>query len=445
MKITYIYPAIGKKAGKPYIATWKKMEPLAVALLKALTPADVETEFFDDRLELIDYERATDLVAITVEMYTARRVYDIAARYRERGIPVVMGGYHATLCPEEVLEHADAVVVGNAEGVWAQVMADFAAGTPQRRYDGKPGFTSVIPDKSIFRGKGYAPISLVETGRGCSFSCEFCAITACYGGRYHRRPVADVVEEIRQDKRTFFFFVDDNIVANPAYAIELFQAITPLKIRWTAQATLTIGNNKELQYWMKKSGCDVILIGYESLDASNLKQMNKDWSLSLGERDRLTEQIHQAGISIYATFVFGFDHESPETFAAALAFAQRHRFFFAAFNHLLPFPGTPLHHRLLSEGRLLGEQWWLERGYSYGDIPYQPKTMTPEELSRRCVEARRAFFRLPTIARRGWGLLSRSRNPMLHAIFWSQNLNLRLEVEGKYGLPLGGGLDEWPK
>ena len=137
MKLTFILPAIGKKTGKKYIGTWK-MEPLTIAQLQALTPPEIETELYDDRVELIDYETRTDLVCITVETYTAKRSYRIAARFRERGIPVVMGGYHATLCPEEAEQYCDSVIVGNAETVWAQMLSDVRQGTLKRRYSGEP-------------------------------------------------------------------------------------------------------------------------------------------------------------------------------------------------------------------------------------------------------------------------------------------------------------------
>mgnify|MGYP001210699836 CR=1 FL=1 len=445
MKITFVLPAIGKKTGESYITTWKKMEPLTIAVLKALTPPDIETEFFDDRMEFIDYTTETDLVAIPAEMYTAKRAYEIAARFRKRGIPVIMGGYHATLCPEEVLEHADAVVIGNADDIWVNVIADAYAKKLQKKYLGRPIFGYNLPDRSIYKDKKYSPIALVETGRGCNHACEFCAITASYQASYYPRPISEIIDDIRRANKEYVFFVDDNIVANPQYAIDLFKAIVPLKIKWTAQATLTIAQNPEMLFWMKKSGCEVILIGYESLDMQNLNQMKKDWSVSLGERDLLTKAIHDAGINIYATFVFGFDFDTSQTFERASSFARRHKFFFTAFNHLLPFPGTKLHKRLLQQDVCYQDRWWLKDGYCYGDIPFIPKHFSAEELSEQCAKIRREFFTLLSIFWRGMALLRRNWNPLLFAIFWVQNLNLRKEVDGKLGMPIGRGLDEKPK
>jgi len=443
MKITLIYPAVGKKPGQKYIHTWK-MEPLPMATLKALTPADIEVEFFDDRLELIDYDISTDAVAITVETYTARRAYTIAARFRARGIPVILGGYHPTLLPDEAARFADAVLVGNAEEVWLQMLRDLQRRQLQPRYHGQSTY-AVLPDRTIYAGKRYLPLGLVETGRGCPFRCEFCAVSAYYQARYAPRPISDVVVDIRRSGKRLFFLVDDNIAADPAYTMQLCQALTPLNIVWASQASLTVAQNQELLTWLARSGCRVLLIGFESLEPENLKQMRKGWSLKLGDRDELVRRIHAAGISIYATFVFGFDHDTPAAFEHALEFSIRQGFFFAAFNHLLPFPGTSLYARLQQEHRLLTDAWWLDPTYHYGKIVFTPKNMTPTELSERCVETRRAFFRPASILKRGVRLLQRHPPLKLFAAYWLQNLNLKDEVDGKLGLPVGECLDELPK
>lgn len=443
MKITYIYPAVGKKPDKPYIRTWT-MEPLAFATLKALTPDDVEVELFDDRLELIDYETATDLVALNIEAYTARRAYDIARRFRARGIPVAVGGAHPTLMPDEAAQHADIVMVGNAEEAWPRIIRDVQAGAFQSVYEGRPLYT-VLPDRSIFHGKRYVPLSLVETGRGCPFRCEFCATSAFYQARYHPRPIADVVQDIQAAGRRYVFLIDDNIAADPAYTLQVCQKLEPLNIVWASQASLTVARQPELLRALRRSGCRVLLIGFESLEHENLAQMGKDWLERLGSQDALVERIHAAGINIYATFVFGFDHDTPASFDKALAFSRRHAFFFAAFNHLLPFPGTRLYRRLKREGRFLSDQWWLEPGYTYGQVVFQPTHMPPEELAHRCADARRQFFSLPSIMARGRRLVRRRPPWQLFLAYWTQNLALKREVDGKLGLPLGDGLDEWPK
>ena len=443
-KITYIFPAVGKKPGEKYIGNWK-MEPLPISTLARLTPEEYEVEFFDDRFDLINYETDTDLVGITVETYTALRAYKIAAKFRKRGIPVVFGGYHSTHLPNEALQYGDSVVVGNAETVMAKLLDDAKHSRLEKIYEGTPGYSHVLPDRSIYGDREYMPLGLVETGRGCRHSCEFCHISTYYGAEYHPRPIPDVIDDIKQSGRKLFFLVDDNFIANPSYAIDLCKELTKLKITWVGQGSVAVARNPELLHWLRKSGCRVLLIGFESLDENNLRQMNKAWSANSSERDELVRRIHRAGISIYATFVFGFDHDTAETFKKSVEFSIRHNFFFTAFNHLLPFPGTPLYQRLMDEGRMRSPIWWLDENYTYGDIPFQPAHMSAEELSERCVESRQAFYRYSSVLKRGITLLGRKPPLSLIPIFFLSNRSMGREVTDRYRLPLGSGLDELPK
>ena len=443
MKITFILPAIGKKPGQKYIGTWK-MEPLTIAVLKALTPPGIETELFDDRLELIDYDTKTDLVCISVETYTAKRSYRIAARFRERGIPVVMGGYHATICPEETEQYCDSVIAGNAESVWLQMLSDAGNRALKKRYTGGIGSYSVRPDKSIFTGKKYLPVSLVETGRGCCHSCEFCSISRFYDSHYHARSHDLIEADIKASPYKYFFLVDDNLVANRKNAFELFRRIEPLKIKWAGQGTLSMAKDPELLRAMKRSGCEIILIGFESLDKANLRQMNKSFNYALGERDELVKRVHDAGIGIYATFVFGYDNDDENTVEQALEFSKKHNFYTAAFNHLLPFPNTRLYDRLKSENRLIYDKWWLADGYNYGELSFVPKKISPEGLSRACRDARKEFSSFGTVMSRGFASLGRT-SPLLWGLFWGMNLRIGGEVDQKMNVPIGENLDELPK
>lgn len=420
------------------------MEPLTIAVLKSLTPPNIETELFDDRIELIDYNTDTDLVCITVETYTARRSYAIAQKFREKGVTVIMGGYHTTLCPDETAKYCDSIIIGNAETVWLNMLNDFHNGNLKKVYTGGTGSYDVMPDKSIFDGKKYLPVSLVETGRGCCHSCEFCAISKYYCSKYYARNHDLIVEDIKNSKHRYTFLVDDNLVANKENAMGIFNKIEPLNIKWAGQGTLSMAKDPELLKSMKKSGCEIILIGFESLNKENLNQMNKSFNYALGERDELVKRIHDAGIGIYATFVFGYDYDDEKTIWDAVNFAQKHKFYTAAFNHLLPFPGTPLYNRLKDDNRLIYDKWWLEDGYNYGEVAFNPNLLSAEKLSKLCRDARKEFSSTKTVLDRGFASLGRT-SPLLWSLFWGMNLRLGEEIDQKMNVPIGENLDELPK
>ncbi|MEM7397002.1 MAG: radical SAM protein, partial [Verrucomicrobiota bacterium] len=340
------------------------MEPLAPAYLAGLVPDHVEVRFWDDRMERIPYDDPTDLVAISVETYTAKRAYQIASEFRRRGVPVVMGGFHATLVPDEVMEYAEAVVVGEAEQTFPRLIDDFKAGRMQRLYraEGRPSLKTIEPERSIFKGKRYLKLGLVEAGRGCTFKCNFCAVTSYFNATQSHRPIEKIVEEIKsmKDEKKLFFFVDDNTVSHPRWAKELYTALKPLKIRWVSQASITLTHDEELLRLMKESGCQGVLIGFESLNPDNLAGMNKKFNMTRGGYEPALARLNKYGIRLYATFMFGYGHDDLASFPATIEFCIRHRIFMAAFNHLTPFPGTPLYQRLEEEGRLFYDKWWLD-------------------------------------------------------------------------------------
>ena len=439
-KITFVHPCIGRRPGQAYMRTWQ-MEPLPVAVLAGLTPGDVDVAFFDDRLEAIPYEDTTDLVAISTEVYTAKRAYQIASEYRQRGVPVVMGGFHATLFPEEVARYAETVVLGEAEETWGQVIDDYRHGTARKTYraERRPcAGISVAPRRGVYAGKRYLPIGLVEAGRGCRFTCEFCAIQTFYRATHQRRPVAAIVDEVRaiKDRSQLIFFVDDNFVADRAAATELLEALVPLRIRWVSQASINTARDPELLRLLAASGCRGLLIGFESLEPENLRQMGKAVNLVQDDFEEAMANLRRHRIRIYGTFVFGYDHDTPATFESALHFAVRHGLYLCGFNHLVPMPGTPLYRRLQQEGRLLYDAWWLDEGYSYNTVPHRPALMSPEEIRAHCLRARRRFYSLPSTVRRVLHPSNRSDWTMFRA-FFGLNLLHRFEVGKRDALPLG--------
>ena len=361
------------------------MEPIPAGMLAALIPSGVEKRFYDDRVEAIPYDEPTDLVAISVETYTAKRAYQIASEYRCRGVPVVMGGFHPTLCPEEVMQYCESIVVGEAEMLFPELIDDYRHGQPTKVYQSsnRPQL-NVSPDRSIFRGKGYLPIRLVEFARGCRFKCDFCAIQSFFDSTHKHRPGDRVVEEIHRVRRPgqMIFFIDDNITSSLEEAKELMRALIPLKIRWVSQSAINVAYDDEVLELMKRSGCQGLLIGFESLDPRSLKQMNKGFNMMRGGPTQALANFRRHALRVYGTFIFGYDHDTAETFDSTVAFAKQEGLFIAAFNHITPFPGTPLYKRMKAQGRLLFDPWWLGRPLSLQHDPVSAKADEPKGTGR---------------------------------------------------------------
>ena len=434
MKITFIRPNMNAQKAAD------ALQPLVFALLAALTPPDVETAFYDDRIEEIPFDTPTDVVALTVETFAAQRAYWIAARYRERGVPVVMGGFHPTLMPDEARQYADSVILGDAEAVWPQVVADAKRGNLQPSYIAPPLSSPLRTafDRRIFQGKPYHSLELVQWGRGCPHSCEFCAIRAFYSTHQCQRPIERVIAEIAAlDTERMMFFTDDNLLADDAMFSELLTALIPLKRRWAAQISIEAAQNARMLKLLEQSGCQVILTGFESLSQANLRQMNKAWNTTAQDYESAIKRIYDHGIMIYGTFVFGYDGDTPDAFDRAVEFAIRQRLFLANFNPLTPFPGTPLYRRLQREGRLLRERWWLDTAYQYGDAMFQPANMTPEELTRGCFEARKAFNSSVSMLRRAANIAVNLRSWRRATLYAAANYINRKAIFQKQGKALG--------
>lgn len=437
MKITFIIASVGKQAQGRYVRSWI-MEPLSLAVLSSLTPSSVSRVMYDDRIEEIPFDEATDLAAINVETYTAARAYQIAHEYRKRNVKVVLGGFHATLMPEEASHHADTVIVGEAEGVWGSLLDDLSEGRLKEIYrgDGESAIGTQMPDRSIFRGKGYPRISLVETGRGCRYGCEFCSVSAFFRRTYKARAIESIVQEIKQLKNTMIFFVDDNIGADRRRAKELFNALIPLKIKWMGQVSMDICDDEEALLLMRKSGCQGVLIGFESLDFSVLNKMGKSVNRTAEEYERVVRKLHRHNIEIYATFVMGYD-DTEQAFRDVYKFGVDNKLLYLAFNHLVPFPGTPLYLRLEKEGRLLNDKWWLKPGYRFGDVVFRPSAMSAAALTDLCLKYRSSFYNPNSILKRLANKVHWS-SPLKLQAYAYMNLSARDEAAARRSLLIGG-------
>jgi radical SAM superfamily enzyme YgiQ (UPF0313 family) len=354
---------------------------LTLTTLAALTPPDIDVQITDENVEPIDFQEDVDFVGITGMVMHAPRAYEIASRFRQRGIPVVMGGPHASSLALEAKEHVDAVVIGEAENVWGGLIEDLKKGCLKPFYKADT-YCSMermpYPRLELLKKNAYMTVNCVQTTRGCPYQCDFCHVTHFFGKTYRCRPVDDVIEEVKRLQGEFIVFIDDNIAGNRQYAKELFARLKPLKKKWASQASITLSRDPELLKLAADSGCVSLFIGIESLSSENLKEVNKSFNRA-SQFEEGIKAIHDHDIMILAGLIFGLDHDDEGVFERTLRFCERNRIELPSFFLLTPLPGTPLFQRMESEGRLLHKDWGK---YNGATVVFKPRLMTEETLQK---------------------------------------------------------------
>lgn len=441
MRITFIKPNIGRMEHSLYVDEGR-MEPLMLAVLAGLTPPHVECRMYDDRMEPIPYDEATDLAAITVETYTARRAYEIAAEYRARGVPVILGGMHVTLLPDEAALHADSIFLGDAETKWAEVVEDARRRRLKPRYQGPPGVGQigrVLPRRDLFRGKGYLPMTLMQYVRGCRFACRFCAVSQYFERKHYVRAIDEVLREIEAQERKFIFFIDDNIASDHKALEEFCHALIPLRIHWVSQASLDVTRNPRLMRLLERAGNWGNVTGFESITPESLRETRK--SPNIPRFTRYKEEVRilrEHGMQSWAAFTLGYDHDTVESIAATVDFALESKFTFAAYNILMPYPNTPLYRKLEGEGRLLYDgKWWLHPQYRFNDAAFVPTRMTAKELTDACHEARVRYNTPLSLLQRFADVKTHLRSFARIGAYWYYTLIFRKEVYKKHRMRFG--------
>jgi radical SAM superfamily enzyme YgiQ (UPF0313 family) len=415
VKLELIAPATQENIRKP---TKALTPPLGLAMVAALTPPEVEVSLTDENVTAIDFQKETDLVGITVLTATAQRAYGIADNFRARGVKVILGGIHPSFLPEEASQHADAIVIGEAEGIWPNLINDFKANKLQRVYRQRKRLSLLnlpIPRRDLFAKGAYYVTNTISTTRGCPYSCSFCSVTPFFGHTYRCRPVEEVLKEVEAfNERKPVFFVDDNIVGNPKYAKELFRALIPYKIKWIGQASVTVARNDELLRLAAASGCIALLIGFETLSPANLAAVGKKVNI-VDEYETVIKKIHSHSIAIHGFFIIGLDEDDKDVFTRTVRFAQKMRLESAGFAYPMPLPGTAFYESLDKAGRIITKEW----SKYFDEIVFEPKLMSREALRRGHAWASREFFSLPSIWKR-IGLVRRHL-----AMLWALNLGWR--------------------
>jgi radical SAM superfamily enzyme YgiQ (UPF0313 family) len=401
MKIKLISPAWPRDS---FWANFRFQFPIiSLSTVAALTPSVHEVEIIDENVEPLDTNAFADLVGITAMTPLAKRAYEIADTYRARGTKVVLGGYHPTWVSQEAAQHADAVCIGEAEGLWPQILADFAAGQlkPYYRSETRPtqwGYPH--PRRDLLQSKPYFFKNTMQTTRGCPYDCEFCAVTTFYGRTYRSRPVEDVIAEVKslEGAAGFVVFVDDNIIGNPAYAKELFRRLIPLRRKWVSHASINIVRDKELLALAAQSGCYGLLIGFESLSPANIREIGKAQN-KVEEYKEAVKKIHDHGIGIDGSFIFGFDEDNPGVFERTVKFIKDVRMDAANLFTRTPFPGTRLYAKMETNGQIIDHDW---SHYDLHHVVFRPRNMTPEELLQGIYDAYKGIYSLPSIIKRSW-------------------------------------------
>ncbi|HWA93967.1 MAG TPA: radical SAM protein [Terracidiphilus sp.] len=365
---------------------WKKAmryAPLTLTTLASLIPPEIpaEVRIIDEGIDEIDLDRIdADLVGISAITGTAPRAYEISAELRKRGVPVVLGGVHPTLLPEEAICHADSIVVGYAEDSWPQLLRDFVAGSIKKRYDQSPNLKLVnlpFPQRKMYDSRLFNVAETIEATRGCIYQCDFCVVPAAWG-KPLQKPVADVVADLKQMGARRVIFLDLNLISDPHYAKELFTALIPLKIRWGGLATTTIAWDDELLDLAARSGCRGLLIGFESVNQTTLHDAKKAFNMRLDYRD-VAARVHARGIAIMGCFVFGLDNDTLDSFDQTVTLVMEAHIDLPRYAIATPFPATGLFNKLKAAGRIMTEDWSL---YDGQHVVFRPKNMTANELLR---------------------------------------------------------------
>lgn len=368
---------------------------LAVA---AALPEGVDVRIVDEEVQAVDFDTDTDLVGISFMTFNAPRAYQIADIFRlQKGKKVIMGGFHPSFMPQEAIQHADAVCIGEAEANLPDIIADFRAGKLQQFYqNGLADLSRMRPinRELIPRGK-YVWADAVQATRGCRNRCTFCSITSFYGNSFRARPVEQVIQEFRSLGRTLIF-MDDNITTDQEYAKELFSRMIPLKKIWFSQCSITIANNPELLSLAAKSGCRGLFIGLESLSQDNLHQWGKDFNRAADFRKSI-RKLHSLGIAVFAAVVFGNDWDTPATFRQTLDFLLEVNADALQATILTPFPGTPLFDQMDKAGRITDRDW---ARYDFKNVVFAPANMDASTLQNGYEWVLNSFYGIESIRRR---------------------------------------------
>ena len=380
-----------------------RYQPLTLTTLAALVPEELKAkvELIDESIQTVPENIDADIVGMTVISGTASRSYELAKKFREQGVLVVLGGPHVTLLPQEAKEHADVIVTGYAEQTWPQFLRDFKNAEVKEVYTQNSDFTledMPFPKRELFDKKHFLTQAVFEATRSCVHKCEFCVAPTAWGSKQYQKPIDWVIEDIKRVGQKKIIFVDLNLVSDKVYAKELFRRLIPLNLHWFGLSTVLIANDDEMLELMARSGCKGLLLGLESISEDNLKENKKQFNGTVDYR-LLIQKLHTLGISIQGCFVFGLDNDTVDTFDETVEFVLETGIDLPRFAIATPFPSTPLYQRLLAEDRILTKNWEL---YDGQHVVFEPKKMSVQELLLGHEQAWKKVYSYAGISKRLW-------------------------------------------
>ena len=434
MKILLISPERERKKEEAFLF---RLSFLNLPYIAAATPPGVEVKIVDEAFEKINFEEKVDLVGITAQTPVALRAYQIADEFKKRGIPVVMGGVHASMLPQEALQHVDAVVVGEAEEVWPDLIEDLRKGQMRRIYVGSEFVNPSdlpLPRRELLNEKFYFPLKLLETTRGCPHHCDFCGVSKFFGFRYRNRPISEIERELKtlfqkgpvmnpvlkkilslfsKDlpyflKRRLLYIIDSNIAGDRRFCLELFSLLKEFDLLWYGHAPVSIAFDQKLLEGFAQSGCIAINIGFESFSTKNLNAMGKGFNQPSRYAEAV-KRIHDQGIGIMGTFIVGLDDDEPGVFQRIIDFCIDSKLDWALTFIMAPYPGTESFLRLEKERRIFCRDWGK---YDSLNAVYQPSGMSVEELEKGMRRIWKEVFSTSSIYKR---ILKR---PWIHPLFY---------------------------
>ncbi len=404
-RLLLILAAVQRPGDRHYrLIKYSEFPPLSLLTIAGLTPEDWEVVVRDEHVESSEAEGDFDLVGIQTYISSAARAYELAERWQRRGAKVVLGGLHPTSLPYEAADHADAVCIGPAETVWAQILADCEHGRLRKFYRGRSEGSAAlvpIPAPRSDEPAAYLVRHTMVTSRGCPHACDFCYKSSFWGPKYYEaRPMVEVERELAEIDDHLVFFLDDNLLANRRHARALFEVLRGSGIVWQAAASLDVARDPRYLDEAYEAGCRSLFVGFESLSPENMRGNNKPVNAAT-DYGEVCRRFHDAGIMINGSFVFGFDCDGPDVFERTLEFTAENKILTASFHVLTPLPGTPVFARLEAEGRILHRDW---SQYDTYHAVFQPRRMTPEQLEEGYGRAKREFAGWRSILRRSVGL-----------------------------------------